>query len=157
MPETPPTQQDRIEKGIAITAQAIKENNPAALAKCINHFHKLGAPADKIEQAIALCPISLIRQAGFNITIESRLLGRNIVIGKDISWDEWIKIRSTITDPADLKTIMEIKAEFGGTIEEITPSDPKDKAEGSPDKQEAAHPDKPNDDQDNTTTQSLFG
>lgn len=61
---------ERIEKGFAVTAMAIREGNAEQLAMCINLFRKLGANGEQFLRALGECPVSLLAKAGFDLIVQ---------------------------------------------------------------------------------------
>ena len=113
------TTSERIEKGIVLVQDAIKDGDAKLLSTYIMHFvNNLKAPTDKILEAIKNCPVGLLEEAGlgFRIKMTSDVLKKDIILGKDVSWQEVeVLIRDGIKGD-DLRKILEIREMFDGKI-----------------------------------------
>jgi len=106
----------RVEEGIRVTRAAIARGDALRLRDCLRHFTALNAPVDKIYEAIKECPVSLIEEAGYCLTVKSALLGREIILGKDIPWQEVMSLLRKGIKGEDLNTVFETRELFGGKI-----------------------------------------
>ena len=106
----------RMADGIRLAKSAAKNRDVKLLRDCLEHFIKLSAPIEKIYEAIEECPVGLLEEAGFYLTIKSELLGREIVLGRDIPWEEVaMLIRDGVRGEA-LKTVLETRQFFEGKV-----------------------------------------
>ena len=114
---------DRIEKGKEKTAEAIRENDSVKLKAFLDRFLEIKAPPKEIAEAILNCPIDLLAETGYTLKVHSDLLGRDITLGKDLSWAV-IKglIEAQMTAEA-LKVALEAAEMFGGTVMEVRKQD----------------------------------
>lgn len=118
--------EDRIEKGKKVTAVAIAKADPIALQKCLNQFRGIAAGIDDIAAAITECPISLLEKAGFCLTITSGVAGRDITLGRDVSWQAVKGFLSGEADRAAVAQALEAQGLFGGKVvccETLLPGD----------------------------------
>lgn len=110
---------ERIEKGKQVTRDAIARNDPVALQRCLRTFLDMKAPAKDISDAIGDCPVGLFEKTGFALVIESGAAGRNITLGKDVSWPAVREYLATGADKAALQLPLETMDLFGGRIEAV--------------------------------------
>lgn len=78
---------DRIQNGLEVTRKAIQEGDVSSLRRCLLQFKKLNTPIEVIQDVIAECPISLFRGTGYQLKVYSKLFNKEIVIGKDITYE----------------------------------------------------------------------
>ncbi|HUO78326.1 MAG TPA: hypothetical protein VMU21_12200 [Thermodesulfovibrionales bacterium] len=106
----------RVEEGIKVTKAAIARGDALRVGDCLRHFAALNAPIDKIYEAIEECPVSLIEEAGYCLIVKSALLGREIILGKDIPWQEVISLLQKGLTGKDLMTVLETRELFEGKV-----------------------------------------
>lgn len=106
----------RIADGIRIAKSAAANGDVKLLRDCLAHFIALNAPLEKIYEAIEDCPVALIDQAGFYLTIRSELLGTEIVLGRDIPWEEISMLLREGVKGEALKTVLETRQFFEGKV-----------------------------------------
>lgn len=112
---------ERIKKGIEITKKAILERNFRELANCLRTFKVLHATPAAIQEALQDCPMDLLEKTGYAIKIQSSVLDRTYVIGKDMSYEELgILLKSGIKKEY-IPLIVSAKTELAGKIEGIEP------------------------------------
>jgi hypothetical protein len=106
----------RIADGIRIAKSAAANGDVKLLRDCLTHFITLNVPVEKIYEAIEDCPVGLLDQAGFYLTIRSELLGAEIVLGRDIPWEEISMLLGEGVKGEALKTVLETRHFFGGKV-----------------------------------------
>jgi len=106
----------RMEEGIRVTKEAIAQGDASRLATCLKRFIALNAPIEKIYEAIEECPVSLIEEAGYCLTVKSAMLGREIVLGKDIPWQEVISLLQKGVKGEGLQSVLETRELFEGKV-----------------------------------------
>lgn len=107
---------DRIEKGKKVTVEAIREADAARLSECISKFVEIGASPEDLTEAIGECPIALFEETGRLLTVHSGILGRDITIGKDVTWDAVRELLAAKTAKEELCLIFEAREMFGGVV-----------------------------------------
>jgi len=110
---------DRYKKGLEIADKAIQTSDAALLRECLMQFKKINAPSDILQEAIGNCPFDLIKQADVIIEIQSGILGRNISLGSEISWEEIALLKEKRITGKDLRKVIEAKSLFSGEITEV--------------------------------------
>jgi hypothetical protein len=111
----------RIADGIRLAKSAAANGDVKLLRDCLAHFMTLNVAVEKIYEAIEDCPVGLLDQAGFCITIRSDLLGTEIVLGRDIPWEEISMLLREGVKGEALKNVLETRQFFGG---KVLPKDP---------------------------------
>lgn len=115
----PGTTEDRIKKGIEVIRAAIGEGNAKEIIRCLTVFKKLKASSDDITEAIGDCPLSLLRRAGYIIVLHSKALGKDITLGRDVSWKNVEYLFKLQPTPAELGLLIDVLTVFNGRIYEI--------------------------------------
>lgn len=109
----------RINRGKQITAEAIKNNTPELLKKCIAQFIKIKTPVEEIQNILNECPIDLFAKTGYCIIIETPLSDKPITFGKDITWDALKELVRIKPKQKDIQTIIESAKLLDGQIEKV--------------------------------------
>lgn len=109
---------ERIEKGIETTLDAINNEDALAIKRCLDQFKKIQAPAEQIQKAIECCPLDLLKKTGYCVKIHSNLLGKEVVIGQDVSFKAVKDLIKVKPKKEELQLIFEAATLFGGCVEE---------------------------------------
>jgi hypothetical protein len=105
---------ERIDDGIGLVKSAVSNGDIKLLRECLGHFITLSVPIEKVYEAIKDCPVAMLEEAGFCLAIRSESLGKDLILGQDIPWDEVSTLLSENITGEALKTVLETREIFGG-------------------------------------------
>lgn len=105
--------ESRVKKGIQVTREAVKQKDAARLGQCVKQFLVLNIPRERIYEAIEQCPLSLLESAGLCVKMKRTITGTEIVLGKDIGWEEVAALSEVRTNGDELETVISNKKSVG--------------------------------------------
>ena len=105
------------QKGVAVTRQAIANKDVSLLKRCLDRFRDLNAGGDTLTAAIGECPISLFKETGLFLVIDTA--EGKITLGETFTWEEvetMLKSGITVIDPDILARLLKAKESLGGNV-----------------------------------------
>lgn len=99
--------------------KVIERGDGKALGSHLSQLRAIGGGQEALASALADCALDVMPYTGYDVIIYSTRLGREVVLGKDISWSALKDLIRVRPKTESLSTMVAAALELQGRVEQV--------------------------------------